>query len=451
MVHMDEEAPEHQDDCTIDRDAYRAICRELTKLCPRLVPKPLWGISIAKISSIAPQAALAISDDYPDLVRSINKYWTGLERRGNCGVCGAPGQDVDEDWIYCIVNGIDRSIQEDPQGKEISVEGDTYMGIAYLKGIRLLCKSCHLSKHLGYASVTGRAVEALQHLARINNLDPSRTRLLARQAFKTHRLLSRIEEWRIKIGGIEELQEGLVRRLEGMMNTMYRRGLYIHAEYLHYQNRHAEHLWRVFSRAISETISTLLEASERSGTIDIQSGEWIESLLEVMRDRLTRHGIDLLEREFKLFILHLLKEPIARTIETILHNQSSPRGENHVEYMKLNIDIGSLSGKWIVFTPVEQYPRIFRTLLDTLEETGLAFSAKIVSNKRDYKTKKELPIIVYSPSSIAPEYIAEAARVIKDTLERHNIYKKMFYKPDIFTVKGIYSGRKDFKPYIYTY
>ncbi|ALL00912.1 hypothetical protein Pyrde_0862 [Pyrodictium delaneyi] len=35
-------------------ESYHEVCRTLGKLCPRLVPSPLWGISLAKLARADP-------------------------------------------------------------------------------------------------------------------------------------------------------------------------------------------------------------------------------------------------------------------------------------------------------------------------------------------------------------------------------------------------------------
>lgn len=35
-------------------DAYSSVCRSMKKLCPRIVPSPLWGINMAKLARVNP-------------------------------------------------------------------------------------------------------------------------------------------------------------------------------------------------------------------------------------------------------------------------------------------------------------------------------------------------------------------------------------------------------------
>ncbi|MEB3757131.1 MAG: hypothetical protein GSR79_09810 [Desulfurococcales archaeon] len=88
--------------CNEESDAYHLLCSKLQRLCPRLVPSPLWGLSIANIARMAPQAALAVCDSCPEIIEKIHRYWITLDRGGECEVCNKPGSEIDEDWLYCI-------------------------------------------------------------------------------------------------------------------------------------------------------------------------------------------------------------------------------------------------------------------------------------------------------------------------------------------------------------
>jgi hypothetical protein len=90
-------------------------------------------------------------------------------------------------------------------------------------------------------------------------------------------------------------------------------------------------------------------------------------------------------------------------------------------------------------------------MLDALEKAKLAYSAKITSRREEYNSRKELPIIIYVPISFATHYIVEVAEVMKSVLDEFYVSKKMFFKPDLFTEKGVYSGRVNHKSYIYVY
>ena len=92
--------------------------------------------------------------------------------------------------------------------------------MAYLARIRVLCEKCHLAKHLGYASVTGRLHEALNHLARVNRINEATVKITLRKTLDTWKTLSKIENWTIIIGDIG-LKEELKNRVEKLLNKLF--------------------------------------------------------------------------------------------------------------------------------------------------------------------------------------------------------------------------------------
>ena len=59
---------------------------------------------------------------------------------------------------------------------------------------------------------------------------------------------------------------------------------------------------------------------------------------------------------------------------------------------------------------------------------------------------------MYVLTAFAPGYIADVAEVMKNVLEEFNVSKHMFFKPDIFTAKGLYSNKNmKYKSYIFVY
>jgi hypothetical protein len=61
-----------------------------------------------------------------------------------------------------------------------------------------------------------------------------------------------------------------------------------------------------------------------------------------------------------------------------------------------------------------------------------------------------LPIIVYAPTSFAPSYISSVAKVLKTVLNGIGLMEMIYYMPDLFTYKGIYS-EKGRRASIYSY
>jgi hypothetical protein len=157
-------------------DAYNNICMVFRKLCPKLVPKPLWRVSIAKLvrMSVGELIDLGLEDE---VVEKLKSFWLSLPR-DRCAICGSKASDIDEFWDYYVDGG---------------------RGIARLVSLRSLCSSCHLAKHIGYANVTGRLEEALKQLAKVNNLTPLDIYMLLDEVYSIWRMLNSITTWRIEI------------------------------------------------------------------------------------------------------------------------------------------------------------------------------------------------------------------------------------------------------------
>jgi hypothetical protein len=85
-----------------------------------------------------------------EVAEKLKSFWLSLPR-DKCAICDSKASEVDEFWDYYV---------------------DGNRGITRLMSLRSLCSSCHLAKHIGYANATGRLGEALEQLAKVNNLTP---------------------------------------------------------------------------------------------------------------------------------------------------------------------------------------------------------------------------------------------------------------------------------------
>ena len=321
---------------------------------------------------------------------------------------------MDEDWLYYVEGG----------GR----------GVACLARLRLLCSSCHLAKHQGYALVTGRSRRALAHLARVNRVSLGEARRLVRKAFRIHRELSRIRNWVIRVSKLPGMSEELRVGAERLLNTMYRRGFSVSGAWLYYRSK--VHGKTVARRAAIETIQVLREAAEQLDEIGAELGSWerpLETLLQAVREELEPLGIRVLEHEFRMFLHYLLgyegpRSGLEQLLEAI--ESDDPIGLEAIELL----DSAELTGKWIVYASTDVYPSLFRRLVEALEGSGLAYEAKILARARDYMERRSLPIIVYVPSALAPRLVADTADALRRMLEEfpEESYRLTF-KPDLFT------------------
>uniref|UniRef100_A0A7J2U2Q3 HNH endonuclease n=1 Tax=Ignisphaera aggregans TaxID=334771 RepID=A0A7J2U2Q3_9CREN len=177
-------------------DAYSSICTVFKRLCPKLVPKPLWRVSVAKLVRMNIGELIGLGLEI-EVIEKLKSFWSSLSR-DRCVICDSKASDIDEFWDYYV---------------------DGNRGIARLVSLRSLCSSCHLAKHIGYANVTGRLDEALEQLAKVNNLTPLDVDILLNEVYSIWRMLNSITTWRIEIAkGV--LPEDIRADVENALNRL---------------------------------------------------------------------------------------------------------------------------------------------------------------------------------------------------------------------------------------
>lgn len=300
------------------QEAYEDVCRSLPKLCPRLVPAPLWSYSLAGFARLNPYVASAICDECEDIVRRLNYFWFG-QKEEQCEVCGGEGKEVDEDWRYYV---------------------ESNKGIAMLGGLRTLCEKCHLAKHQGYARIKHQDKEALIQLAKVNGVE--KVESLVEKTFMIHMRLSYITDWEFRLDAIEEPLRSM---FEKLLNTAYKRGFRYERGWLFYTSKKA------------------LELESRSLRVSKEVMEKGEDLLTLAISSLS--GIEVLEKEFKVF-LDMISDKLK--LVSLVEDE---------EFLTASLS-ESLSGKWMVFVRKEIYPRFFSALVDRLGDLG--YMAKITNN-----------------------------------------------------------------------
>ena len=132
------------------------------RLAPRLVPRPLWGISAARLLPRAKWQRIRID---------------ALEAsRGACVVCGAvreKGMIGDEEWDY----------------------GD---GVATLVGVRMVCGDCDAVTHIGSTTRRGYAEVARDHMTRINGIAREEADQIIAMSFREWRARS-ARSWTVAV------------------------------------------------------------------------------------------------------------------------------------------------------------------------------------------------------------------------------------------------------------
>lgn len=407
-------------------DAYRSVCSVLGRLCPRLVPSPLWGYSLSSLARLSPVLAEVVCEDCGGVVGELLGYWKSIPRGGACSVCGALGaRDVDEEWVYVVYEG-ERPLPQLPDMRD-PMSRARYSGEAILLGVRLLCGKCHLSKHQGYARVTGKGREALEHLARVNDVSVGEAERLVKKAFEVWRELSKIDSWKIRVCELPGLREDLRRRTEKFLNEMFGLGYSIFRGWFWYMSK--DNVVNVKRMAISETIA-LLESLSPAENI-------IKALVNEVGSRLKENNVHVLERELS-YALNLQMEDVNKILKAI----SSP--EEHAFTL---LAISRLFvGKWMVFAKEEHLNTIIPEVVEKLREERLDYELKTPASRR----RGDLyPVIVYVPSYLATSLVSRVGGIVKMVAEELGLRKPIYFKPDVFTEKGIYSGKSTIKPYIY--
>jgi len=394
-------------------DAYSGVCSVLNRLCPRLVPSPLFGFSLANLARLDPEIVCGIvygcvNEACVSAINELGRWWFSLPR-DRCGVCGSRASQIDEDWRYCVKGDAD---------------------IAVLEGLVQLCDECHLAKHLGYALTHGRFEEAIKRVAEVNNVSEELAKQVAEEAFKVHGSLSKIRKWRVVLRELSGLSEGVVKVVEHVLNFMVNNNYEFSNYWLWYRGQNESEIKK---RAENEALEFLrsalgLEGKNSMSIVIKLSGEDLGKLVNELDNALSNYGIRVLKRE---------TETALRLV----------RGSEHVrDDGRVEIRLGSMGGKWMVFVPSGLRGVVMRSVIDGLRERGLDYIAKTPRVREG----GERPVIVYVPNFLAVGMVNDVAEVMLEVLSKLGIDKPLLFKPDVFTRESIYSGKASgMKPYIY--
>jgi len=394
-------------------DAYGGVCSVLNRLCPRLVPSPLFGFSLANLARLDSEVVCGIVYGGVDevcvlAINELSRWWFSLSR-DRCSVCGSRASEIDEDWRYCV-------------------KGDA--GIAVLEGLVQLCDECHLAKHLGYALTHGRSKEAIKRVAEVNNVSEELTKQAVDEAFEVHESLSKIRKWRVVLRGLSGLSESVVKVVEHVLNFMVNNNYELSNYWLWYREQNKS---EIEERAENEALELLrsalgLEGRNSMSIVIKLSGEDLGKLVNELANALNNYGIRVLKRE-------------TETALRLVRGSKHIRDDGWVE-----IKLGSMGGKWMVFVPSGLRGVVMSSVIDGLREKGLNYIAKTPG----VRECGERPVIIYVPNFLAVGMVNDVAEVMLEVLNRLGINKPLLFKPDVFTQEGIYSGKAGgMKPYIY--
>jgi hypothetical protein len=141
-----------------------------TRLTVELVPSTCWFSNLRS----------ELSKEEWDRLRRAT-----YERAGQrCEVCGQRGTthpvECHEVWEY-----------------------DDKKHVQSLAGLVALCPACHESKHMGFASATGRSAQARTHLARVNGWSMDSVELYLEAEFEQWSIRSQ-HEWTLDLSWLEQ-------------------------------------------------------------------------------------------------------------------------------------------------------------------------------------------------------------------------------------------------------
>ncbi len=251
--------------CDRQVKAYRAMAGGL-KLRPRLVPEPLWWISLANLADMDPRVLelwLEEGEEPPD----VQSLWRSLERSTECEVCGSQARELDEVWEYEELDG---------------------GAVARLVGFRSLCPRCHLATHLGLAQVRRRFGEAFFWIQAVNGLSRTEAARLVDLAVEAWRCLSSIprSRWSFELPALGDSE--VRRKLERQMTSMARSEMFTPARGWVWTSENP--------RVSAPNVQSAL--SEYPGSLSVVN-QAREAGLRVLRQELS-HAVSLLRRPHKL-------------------------------------------------------------------------------------------------------------------------------------------------------
>ena len=315
-------------------------------LCPRIVPRPLWGINLATLVHFNSALIKGIlGEGYMQSVEKLATYWFSLGRDMCCTFCGSVASEIDEDWRYYVAKTGDNKVY----------------GIAFLASLRPVCRICHLSKHVGFATSLNLEAIVVEHLAHINHLDLKETIKLLNEAFRIWQELTEITDWKIKVSSNIFSDKSLRTMLEETLNEMLEmqnRGYYLDKHWLWYIACE-ETSKSLEKRARKEALTFLREVTGYNGRSLVKLYELLKSsdLFPVFVRRLD----SMLRESIGAKVLH---RELLKAIDLILNF----RGKLRLSAL--------FRGKWIFFARRETYGKVFLDIIENLRERGLDYDTQ---------------------------------------------------------------------------
>jgi len=94
-----------------------------------------------------------------------------------------------------------------------------------------------------------------------------------------------------------------------------------------------------------------------------------------------------------------------------------------------------LGGKWLIFTPRSMVDEIWEKISSAIESGNLPYHAKVATAKESpFRQDDRHVICVYTPNFLYRDDVRNCRIVLK----KLGFQSKLYYKPDIFTLKHMY-------------
>ena len=386
------------------------------RLKPRLVPRPLWYLSLAKLARSDPNIGNLVGIDSREIIIKISDLWHNDLRKkmvgkskGKCELCGEkPGKIIDEVWRY-------------------EVDKANKRGIAILEDLKYICEKCNLVIHFGFASVIGKGKDAIAWMKKVNKLADRQVMMLIEEAVSKWKKLNKIRNWIFRLDYLRKEYPEIADKLEILLNSLYDltlRGYMFENKWVRVlRDGNREYLKR---RLNPEEIQNRLINGARSLQMTYH-----EESIELFSYLINIGGFERLELDERKIVLNAIREGDLDAVKMIYEK---------VKNRKLYPC--TLVGKWLFYVESDEAYKLFRIIGDKILEGEIsAIGAKTPTYKDNRK-----PIIVYYGNTLDMRGVGK----LLEELRSLGISARMFYKPDIFTEYGIYSRKSKFKPYLFS-
>ena len=131
---------------------------------------------------------------------------------------------------------------------------------------------------------------------------------------------------------------------------------------------------------------------------------------------------------------------IAKETRDGLSEERFPLSEESIDEMARKADV--LIGKWLVFRDRSEVDGIWKEIVAETKKGSLGTEAKVSTL---FQRKKQHVICIYTNDYLNSEDVFR----VRKALRRLGLTDVLYYKPDIYTYLGIYSGTCSIRPWKY--